>query len=81
MPPRLEVSVSNDGTTFTSVAILTHPSPEKQPRPYAETLTAALTGVQARYIRITAANPGPAPAWHKRATQPTWLYMDEITIE
>jgi hexosaminidase len=81
LPPKVEIAASSDGTTFTTAAVLTRTSPEKQPRPFAETYTAALNGVQARYIRVTASGAGPAPAWHKRATQPTWLYMDEITIE
>jgi hexosaminidase len=81
LPPKLEIAASTDGRTFTTVAVLSRTSPEKQPRPFAETYTATLNGVKARYVRVTASGVGPAPAWHKLATQPTWLFMDEITIE
>jgi predicted alpha-1,2-mannosidase len=32
-------------------------------------------------IRITAVNPGKCPDWHLGADNPTWLFLDEITIQ
>ena len=80
-PSQIEVSISHDGTTFSSVAVIKSASPSKQPRPDVMTYNAVLEGVQARYVRLTATGVGPAPAWHKRAGQPTWLFADEIIIE
>lgn len=81
LPPQVAVSVSTDGVTFTPVAVVKYDSPEKQPRPYARNYTATFSPAQARYVRLTAAGPGPTPAWHKQAGRPTWMFMDEITIE
>ena len=80
-PPQVEVSVSTDGTTFTRVALLTQPSPVKTPRPEVRTFTAAMEGVHAQFVRLTATNAGPAPDWHKRAGEPSWLFADEIIVE
>jgi hexosaminidase len=80
-PSQVEVSVSTDGTTFTRVALLTEASPAKTPRPEVRNFVAALDGVHAQFVRLTATGTGPAPAWHKRAGQPTWLFADEIIIE
>ena len=80
-PSQIEVRISNDGTTFSSVAVIKSASPAKQPRPDVMTYSAVLEGVHARFVRLTATGVGPAPAWHKRAGQPTWLFADEIIIE
>jgi hexosaminidase len=80
-PSQLEVSISNDGTTFTSTAFIKNASPAKQPRPDVMTYNAVLEGARARFVRVTATGVGPAPAWHKRASEPTWLFMDELIIE
>jgi hypothetical protein len=37
-------------------------------------------GVEARYVRMEAVNPGPCPAWHDAASEPTWLFVDEVVI-
>ena len=80
-PPQVEVSVSTDGTTFTRVALLTQPSPVKTPRPEVRTFIAAMEGVHARYVRLTATSAGATPEWHKRAGEPSWLFADEIIVE
>jgi hypothetical protein len=39
-----------------------------------------LGGVSARYIRMRAINSGLCPDWHAAATEPTWLFCDEIVV-
>jgi len=39
-----------------------------------------LMGVRARYIKMRAVNSGLCPDWHAAATEPTWLFCDEIII-
>ena len=39
-----------------------------------------LGGVSARYIRMRAFNSGLCPDWHAAATEPTWLFCDEIVV-
>ena len=39
-----------------------------------------LMGIRARYIKMRAVNSGLCPDWHAAATEPTWLFCDEIII-
>ena len=38
-------------------------------------------GIEARYVRMTLANAGVCPAWHDAATEPSWLFVDELVVE
>lgn len=40
-----------------------------------------LKGVNARYVKISAQNPGPCPEWHPGAGNPSWVFIDEIVVE
>ena len=37
-------------------------------------------GIQTDHIWLEAFNPGPCPDWHDAATEPTWLFMDEVIV-
>ena len=39
-----------------------------------------LMGVYARYVKMRAVNSGLCPDWHAAATEPTWLFCDEIVV-
>jgi len=39
-----------------------------------------LMDVRARYVKMRAVNSGLCPDWHAAATEPTWLFCDEIVI-
>ena len=39
-----------------------------------------LMGVRARYVKMRAVNSGLCPDWHAAATEPTWLFCDEIVV-
>jgi hexosaminidase len=80
-PPTLEVSISDDGTTFTQVTRVQEASPVKDPRPTVRDYIAELNGVSARFIRLVATSPGAAPDWHRFPSDPTWIYADEIIVE
>lgn len=80
-PPVMEVSVSQDGTTYKRVTQVRQPSPVKDPQPVIRDYVAELEGVSARYVRLVATSPGPAPDWHRSTLEPTWIYADEITVE
>ena len=54
---------------------------QKDPRPIVEDCILPVKQSNVRYIRITAVNPGPVPAWHLRAGTPTVLLTDEIIVE
>ena len=83
MPSRVEWSVSMDGHTFKPLddqvpwddAML--PNPEQTVVP----IGLSTPGVDARFVRMRLVNPGPCPAWHDAATEPTWLFADELVVE
>jgi hexosaminidase len=81
LPSRVSVAVSNDGTTFTEAGSVTYETLQKEPKSFVQDCTIALKNVKARYIRITAVNPGPVPAWHLKAGEPTAILSDEIVVE
>ena len=39
-----------------------------------------LMGVRTRYVKMRAVNSGLCPDWHAAATEPTWLFCDEIVV-
>ncbi len=80
-PPAVAVSISEDGVAYTHAGYIQHPSPVKDPRPVVRDYTLGLQGMSARFVKLVATSPGPAPDWHKFALQPTWIYADEITVE
>lgn len=46
-----------------------------------ETFTFTVNGsARAKYIKVTANNFGPLPAWHLSAGEQAWLFVDEIEI-
>ena len=42
--------------------------------------TGKLEGVSGKSVRVEAINPGPCPDWHAAATEPTWLFVDELIV-
>jgi hexosaminidase len=80
-PPRVEVALSDDGTTFATVDTVFGDTFQKEHRFFVRDYRASAGNAQARYVRVRAANPGPGPAWHKESGKPTWLYIDEIIVE
>jgi hexosaminidase len=80
-PPDLYVGISEDGTNYTSAAHLQEASPVKDPRSVIHDYVADLKGARARFIKLVAMSPGPAPDWHRLPTEPTWIYADEIIVE
>ncbi len=80
-PPVMEVSVSQDGTTYKKVTQVRQPSPVKDPQAVVRDYVADLEGVSARYVKLVATSPGPAPDWHRSPLEPTWICADEIIVE
>jgi hexosaminidase len=81
LPPEIVVAVSADGTTFADAARLRQESPLRADRSFVKEFDAALKKVSGRFVRIIARNAGPTPAWHKFAGQPSWLLVDEVSVE
>jgi predicted alpha-1,2-mannosidase len=80
-PKAVEFSVSTDSTNFRTVATFTHETKPEDRASEIKKFSQALSGIQARYVRVFAKNVGVCPAWHYAAGGKSWIFADEIVIE
>lgn len=75
----MEVAVSEDGKTFTTVA-----SEEYAPMTMSSNAIVAhalyFEPVQTRYVRVTVKSEGTIPSWHGGAGNPGFVFVDEIEV-
>jgi hexosaminidase len=85
-PPRsLTFFISDDGEVFRSltkaVSIVVGDVFEKNDvQEFINFTSGPLEDVQARFVMVSAQNPGVCPDWHAAATEPTWLFVDELVV-
>lgn len=83
-PSRVEVSVSDDGVTYTPWATVENEVfaaiRERQEESTQHTFVCRGPYVSARYLRIRATNFGKLPEWHISAGEQAWLFVDEIEV-
>jgi len=80
-PPRsVEVFVSDDGETFTSVAKKVIDA-DGLTGVNIETVELATPGAQGRYLKLVATAYGPIPEGTASAGNKTWLFLDEILVD
>jgi hexosaminidase len=80
LPEYVEFSLSPDGKHWHSINQVETPRDVKPDeagiQPYAHLFPAT----EARYVRVTAKNPGVCPAWHEGKGQKSWIFVDEIVV-
>jgi len=81
LPASVEVGVSADGVTYTTVATLTHTEPLERKDAFIRSFAAEFAPVQARYIKVAAKNIVTCPRWHPGYPGPAWIFTDEIVVE
>jgi len=80
LPDMLSISVSDDGTKFTALDRVMEPMPSRH-------LSATIKRFEfdlkekARFVRISTKTSGVCPDWHQGKGQPSWLFVDELTVE
>jgi hexosaminidase len=74
LPASVDVQVSEDGVTFSTIATLGHAIPRDRSGAIRHAFETTVDSVRARYVRVTAVNVGDAEG------DATWLYVDEIMI-
>lgn len=80
LPASLEVFISKDGKNFTSVGATT--SYEKDNTGFLSgNMTVSFAPVTARYIKLVAKNYGKIPDGKPGASNPAWLFIDEIQVD
>lgn len=80
MPSAVELWKSADGKEFTLVKSLTNPIPQTQQGVVLHEFRFDVDGLNERYLKIKAKNPGPCPDWHPGKGNKTWIFADEINL-
>jgi hypothetical protein len=81
MPVEVTISVSTDGESFIEVGRLTTDVAEDAKGIVLRDMTAALNGVEGRYVMIEAKSFGTIPDWHLGSGGGAFIFMDEIIVE
>lgn len=81
LPTEVEYSLSRDGETFKSLAILSHDVAQKNPAALIKEFPASCGRKTARFVRVRARSVKVCPPWHPVAGQKAWLFVDEIIVE
>ncbi len=77
----IEVSVSNDGINFTTVASHSLPALEKNSADGINTYNLEFSQTSARYIKVHATSEHNIPDWHSGKGKPAFLFVDEISVK
>jgi hexosaminidase len=81
LPRDLTVWLSDDGVAWREAGSATSDQPMERADPFLYRLTVSMPpGTAARWVKVRATNPGPLPAWHRGAGQPSWIFCDEIVV-
>jgi hexosaminidase len=79
-PSSVEIGLSRDGESFKDA--IAQPVTYQLDGPWEiMPVVADFKTARARYVRVKAKNPGPAPAGHPAAGKPTRVAMDEVVVD
>ena len=76
----IEVSVSDDGKTFTPVATKALPALGKDYADKIYTHKLDFNTTKARYVKVHATSEHSLPEWHPGKGKPAFLFVDEISV-
>ncbi len=82
-PASIKYLVSENGRDFTQIAFVdNHEVLKNDPRQTIINFNSdILDGLSGRYVKVEVENAGPCPDWHAAASEPTWLFVDELVIQ
>ncbi|MCA9649251.1 MAG: GH92 family glycosyl hydrolase [Myxococcales bacterium] len=82
MPRELEVEVSADGEHWRRLGRATHDVPDTDvEHTYLRELSVQGRASEVRFVRVRAPTYGTIPPWHPGAGAPTFVFVDEVTVE
>ncbi len=81
MPSRVQYWTSADGHEYTLAGEAISTVDPREEGTVVRDLTAGFSGVNARFIKVIAQNPGRLPGWHHAAGGESFLFTDEIVVE
>jgi hypothetical protein len=79
-PQYVQFWVSDDGNNYKLAATVNTKVDIKDLNVQTQEFTARLN-LKARYIKLIAKQYGPLPEWHESKGNPSYIFVDEITIE
>ena len=79
-PEKLAVAVSEDGETYTEVAVGEYGVEAKDAPDMLKEFTLSFPETSARYIKLTASPVQSIPEWHYAAGRKTYVFIDEIIV-
>jgi hexosaminidase len=81
LPKDFTVWLSDDSTTWRPAGTAKADQPAERQDAFLDSLTVVLpAGTRARWVKVLATNPGPLPAGHPGAGQPSWIFCDQIVV-
>lgn len=83
MPSAVEWSVSSDGVRYVDLPPQSSWGDPLLPDGRQAVIPVRMEGLQveARYVKMTLRNAGACPSWHDAATEPSWMFVDELVVE
>jgi len=80
-PFSVNFEVSENGTDYTGAGSCLNDLPLKTPGALKKQFGIHLEKpVKARYIKVTAKNPGLLPEWHRARYNGAWIFFDEVVV-
>jgi hypothetical protein len=80
LPLQVDVAVSSDGKTFTTVSSIPNTVPDTTAGTFSKLFTADVGKRTARYVKVSAPARLTCPGWHIGAGQKSWIFVDEIVV-
>ncbi|MCX7650492.1 MAG: GH92 family glycosyl hydrolase [Flavobacteriales bacterium] len=78
-PREVLIEGSLDGKKYRTLKIIKNPEPPQDLPARTRLMGGKVSGIW-RYVRVTARNAGPLPAWHESHGQPAHLFIDEVLV-
>ena len=80
-PSSVGVYLSDDGTNFTEVVVVTEPEAKAGDADGVERYEMRFPETSARYLKVVARTVCSIPAWHPGAGRRAYLFADEVVVE
>jgi len=80
-PSDVEFSVSEDGKTFKTIALIKNNVPQNKEGVMIQNFKKKFSGINTKYVKVKAKTIGICPAWHIGAGGKAWIFADEIVVQ
>jgi len=81
LPATVYFYVSSDGVSYSEIHRQTNTVSLDKDGSFVEAFTYSGPKQKARFVKVVGTNMGNCPEWHPGSGNPTWIFIDEITVE